>query len=511
MTKRAPDPPSRFRGHFFSDAEKRARFGEASGPFRHSLLAVACPVDEEDVSSLLRWASAEGIPLIPRGAGTGMPGGNVGSGVALDLTAFRRLDDPDPETRTVSVGAGRTGHDLQERVASAGLFFPALPSSADRCTVGGMVANNASGVRSFRHGSVRAWVDSIRAVLADGSVVTLRRNEAQPPEFQCLRQDLSSMLGTAEPEWPPVAKNSSGYALDRFLGSGNGVDLLVGSEGTLGVVTAARLRLAPQPEGRALMLLPLPLREGLPQAVEFARLVNAVACEFFDRRFLDIAGLRTAASTRELVGGASALLLLEFEGSDDEVEEGLRDAATFARNLGVPFRLGRSEEERKHLWAVRHSASPIVAAQAAQGLVSMQFIEDSVVRADRLPDYLAGLDVILEEERTDAVVFGHAGEGNVHVNPLVDVTREDWRQTVRTILERTVDVVAGLNGTLSGEHGDGRLRGTFHPRIFGEPIARAFRHVKESLDPRGILNPGVVVPLPGQDPLQGLTPLRRVR
>ena len=511
MTKRAPDPPSRFRGDFFSDAETLACFGEASGPFRHPLLAVARPVDEEDVSSLLRWASAEGIPLIPRGAGTGMPGGNVGSGVAVDLSTFRRLDDPDPATRTVRVGAGTTGHDLQERAASAGLFFPALPSSADRCTVGGMVANNAAGVLSFRHGAVRTWVDSIRAVLADGSVVTPQRNEAQPPEFRHLREGLRSMLGTVEPEWPPVAKNSSGYALDRFLGSGDGVDLLVGSEGTLGVVTEARLCLAPRPEERALVLLPLPRREDLLDAVEFARLVQAAACEFFDQRFLDIAGLRTAASTRELVGGASALLLLAFEGSDDEVGEGLRDAATFARNLGVPFRLGRSEEERKHLWEVRHSASPIVAAQAARGLVSMQFIEDSVVRADRLPEYLAGLDVILEEEQTDAVVFGHAGEGNVHVNPLVDVTRADWRGSVRSILERTVDLVVGLNGTLSGEHGDGRLRGTFHPRIFGEPIARAFRHVKNSLDPRGILNPGVVVPLPGQDPLQGLTPLRRFR
>ncbi|HKJ01637.1 MAG TPA: FAD-linked oxidase C-terminal domain-containing protein, partial [Longimicrobiales bacterium] len=179
------------------------------------------------------------------------------------------------------------------------------------------------------------------------------------------------------------------------------------------------------------------------------------------------------------------------------------------RDLGVSLRVGRSQEERAWLWAIRHSASPVVAAQASRGLVSMQFVEDSVVRDGRLPSYLSGIEEILKEEQTDAVVFGHAGDGNVHVNPLVDVTRHDWRDTVRRILHGTVELVADLGGTLSGEHGDGRLRGAFHPRIFGEPVADAFRRVKSTLDPAGILNPGVIVPLPGQDPLDGITPLRR--
>jgi FAD/FMN-containing dehydrogenase len=345
----------------------------------------------------------------------------------------------------------------------------------------------------------------------DGSVVIVRRGEAAPPELTQLRQRLLSRLGTERPAWPRVAKNASGYALDAFLPTGDGVDLLVGSEGTLGIVTEVRLRLAPQPPERAMVLLPMPDRQDLPHAVDLARAIRAAACEFFDGRFLDMAGLRTRVDTAGLVADAPALVLLELEGHQDEVEQGLRRSATFAGDLGVPVRVGRSAEERTRLWAIRHSASPVVAAQAARGLVSMQFIEDSVVRVDLLPAYLSGIEVILTEEQTDAVVFGHTGDGNVHVNPLVDVTHGDWRDKVRRILNRTVDLVVELGGTLSGEHGDGRLRGSFHLRIFGEPVADAFRHVKETLDPRGILNPGAVVPLPGQDPLEGITPLRRYR
>jgi FAD/FMN-containing dehydrogenase len=438
-----------------------------------------------------------------------MPGGNVGTGIALDLTGLRALDDDALGDGRLRVGVGLTGAEIQDRAASVGRFFPPLPSSADRCTVGGMVANNAAGVRSFVHGGVRSWVDGLRVVLNDGTVADLRRDAPPPERLQRLHTALVDALGTDRPAWPEVAKNSSGYALDAFLPHVDPVDLLVGSEGTLGIVTEARLRVAIKPATSVLVLLPLPDRTSLPEAVSVARGLGATACEFFDRRFLDIAGLRTREDTAGFVGDAEALVLIELAGPGEAVRHAEAGLATLGRDLGVSMRIGCTPAEREALWSVRHSASPVVASRAADGLVSMQFIEDSVVRFDHLPAYLEGLDLILEEEQTDAVVFGHAGDGNVHVNPLVDVTLPDWRERVRRILLRTVDLVSGLGGTLSGEHGDGRLRGTFHPRIFGDTVAQAFRVVKETLDPAGILNPGVVVPVPGQDPLEGLTPTGR--
>jgi FAD/FMN-containing dehydrogenase len=177
--------------------------------------------------------------------------------------------------------------------------------------------------------------------------------------------------------------------------------------------------------------------------------------------------------------------------------------------LPVPGGRATNPEEARELWRLRKAASPIIAREAGQGRISTQFIEDSVVPVSRLGDYLSGLDRILNAARLDAVIFGHAGDGNVHVNPLVEIHRPDWEEQVRTVLDQVVDLVASLGGTLAGEHGDGRLRAPFMERIWGAELGRAFQSVKETLDPAGILNPGVVVPLPGQDPLEGLSPRAR--
>jgi len=250
----------------------------------------------------------------------------------------------------------------------------------------------------------------------------------------------------------------------------------------------------------------VPEMSTLSDAVAAATEAGASACEFFAGRFLDVSGAREDAELGPIVGGAPAVLLVEVEGDPDAIASGAARIRRFADALGVRVAEAGRPAERARLWALRHAASPVIAARARDGLVSMQFIEDSVVRPDLLGVYLEGLGEILAREETDAVMFGHAGDGNVHVNPLIDVRRPDWRARVRRILEATVDLVAGLGGTLTGEHGDGRIRAPYHGRIFGERTAGVFRTIKATLDPDGILNPGVVVPLPGQDPLQGLSP-----
>jgi FAD/FMN-containing dehydrogenase len=231
--------------------------------------------------------------------------------------------------------------------------------------------------------------------------------------------------------------------------------------------------------------------------------------EFFAGRFLDLAGLRVEPGIRDLAAGADALALIELSGDPESVAGGIDLLEALARDLGGPIAVARSEAARARFWGIRHAASPVIAARAAEGLVSMQFIEDSVVPPARLGDYLGSLDQILRSEETDAVVFGHAGDANVHVNPLVDVRRAGWRERVRRILEQTVDEVARLGGTLTGEHGDGRIRAPFQERIWGAELVGAFRRVKDAFDPAGIFNPGVVLPVPGQDPLEGLTSSRR--
>ena len=442
-----------------------------------------------------------------------MPGGNVGRGIALDIAAcFTALGPLDVSARTLRVEPGVLAGDVDRVARQAGLFLPPLPSSADRCTVGGMVANNAAGARTFKYGATRDWVQALDVVTADGSQYTLEAGQTLPPEFSTLHAELRAELGDEPPGWPKVRKNSSGYALDRFLPEADAVQLLVGSEGTIAVVTSVTLKLAPVPESQAVAFIPVRNLLDLPILLQWARDNEASACEFFGRRFLEIASLTgytfTGASAKDAgaLEGAEAALLLELDGDPDSVSRGMESLQRLARELGLKATLGTEKIDRERLWGVRHAASPLIMESARSGLVSTQIIEDSVVPPDALGAYLSGLEEILRAADTDAVIFGHAGDANIHVNPLLDVRRSSWRDAARAILMDTVDLVADLGGTLSGEHGDGRLRAPFVERIWGPKLTACFEKTKATLDPAGILNPGVIIPCPNQDPLEGLWP-----
>jgi FAD/FMN-containing dehydrogenase len=225
-----------------------------------------------------------------------------------------------------------------------------------------------------------------------------------------------------------------------------------------------------------------------------------LACEYFGRRLVELGDLAGDPRLEGLHAG-DGLLLVELGGPPVEVESRVR-ALSRAPSGGAVSAM--DPEGMEALWETRHAANPVLGRALAQGRRSTQFIEDCVVPPTRVHDFLTGLDHILDEHRTQAVVFGHVGDGNLHVNPLVDLTRSGWREEVRAILEDTVELVAGLGGTLAGEHGDGRLRTPYLHRFFDPDVIHAFGTVKAILDPAGILNPGVIVPVPGMDPLEGL-------
>ena len=496
--------PDEFEGRLSTDDHVLSSYSTASGPYRIRPRAVAAPRSVADVQSLVRWASRQSLSLIPRGAATGMPGGNVGDGVVVDLTeGFRGIEPVDPDGRQVRVGPAAIAAEVNRAAREHGLFLPPLPSSAERCTIGGMVANNAAGARTFKYGATRDWVASLEVVLADGRRVELGSGPAPAP-FSELRLRLLPSWEDLSGEWPDVVKNSSGYALDRFLPSGDPAQLVVGSEGTLGLITSVTLELAPLPESRVLLLTAAREPADLLTLVGRARELDASACEFFGHRFIELAELEDDPRVGSMARNAYALVMVEFDGPASAVEDTLSSFQETARELGSVQRVARTSDERNDLWDVRHAASPVISRAAEQGRVSMQFIEDSVVPPSRLLDYLEGVEEILAEARTDAVVFGHAGDGNVHVNPLVDVEEPGWRERVSGILERTVDLVARLGGTLAGEHGDGRVRAPYLDRIWSEEAVRSFRMVKDALDPANLLNPGVILPVEGLEPLSTL-------
>ncbi|HSU15048.1 FAD-binding oxidoreductase [Longimicrobium sp.] len=503
-------PIDGFGGLFLLEVSARTAYGQASGILSGLPDAVAVPRDADDVAAVVRWAAARGQALIPRAAGTGMPGGNVGRGVAVDLHRFfRAAPEIDAPARTARVQPGVTLAELNRAAAGDGLLFPVDPSSGDRATFGGIVANNSGGSHTVLHGSARAWIQSLDLVLADGTRVATTRGEGErDPRLAEILAPVDEMLATGRGEilarWPRVRKNSSGYALKEYLESGDAVDLLVGSEGTLALVTGATVRLAPMPRARGLALVEFTDLAAAGAAVEQILTLRPSTCEIIDRTFIDLVRQGDEDPGYPLREGLEAILFVEMEGdSEDEVAARLRALETAMAGVADRVSIATDAAQRERFWHVRHAASPMIAKLAGHR-VSMQFIEDGVVPVARLADYIRLLRRILGERGLPAVIFGHAGDGNLHVNPLVDVKKPRWREEVEEVVYEVAEGVAALGGTMTGEHGDGRLRAPLLETIWGTEMVARFRAVKDAFDPAGILNPGVILPLPGQRPLDGI-------
>jgi FAD/FMN-containing dehydrogenase len=504
------DPPAGFRGEWTLDEVRRGAFAEHAGILRSLPVAVAVPADADDVAVLMRWAAEHRVPLVPRAAGTGMPGGNVGPGVAVDLrTCFRAVGPVDAEARTVAVQPGATLAEVNAAARPHGLQFPVDPSSAERATMGGIVSNNSGGAHTVLYGSARRWIRALDVVLADGTAVTVTRGARDSdPRLRAILGRVDALVAEnralIEACWPRVRKNASGYALREYLLRGDAVDLLAGSEGTLAMVVGATLGLAPIPAARGLALLEFTSLEAAGAAVHRILERAPSTCEMIDRTFIDLVRGSGEDPGYPLREGLEAILFVEMEGDTAaEVAAKLRALRGAMEGVADRVSLAETEAEQERFWHVRHAASPLI-AKLAGARVSMQFIEDGVVPVDRLADYIRLLRGVLGRHGLPAVIFGHAGDGNLHVNPLVDVAKPGWRDEAEAIVYEVARGVAALGGTMTGEHGDGRLRAPLLETIWGPELVACFRAVKDAFDPLGILNPGVILPLPGQRPLDAI-------
>ena len=503
-------PPADFRGLFRDDAAARAVYSEAAGIARVLPLAVAVPVDADDVAALARWATATRTPLVPRGSGSSMAGGAVGDGVIVDLSRLDDIGEVDVAHRRVRVGPGAIHARVDAAARRHGLRFPPDPSSGKFCTVGGMASTNAAGAHTLRYGATRDWVVALDCVFADGTRAELRRGAPVPrgvPAIERFLADVRPALLAHEAVSPSehagVKKESSGYGLAAYARSGDLVDLVVGSEGTLALVVGLELALAPTPGATSSALASFASLEQAVAAATAAREAGASACELLDRTFLDVvaSGIAQghAIASPEVPDGTEAVLLAEVEGADldDAVRQAGALGAAFERLGATRVTLALDDVQEPALWELRHAASPVL-ARLDPALKSMQFLEDGAVPPERLPDYVRGVRDALARRGLRGVIFGHAGDAHVHVNPLVDVTRPGWHDDVQALLDDVVALTARLGGTLAGEHGDGRLRTPLLERVWPAGARALFARVKAAFDPAGVLNPGVIVPLPGQ-------------
>lgn len=486
-------------------------YSEGAGIAREIPEAVAVPVDADDVSLLVKWAASAGYSVIPRGSASGMAGGAVGPGIILDLSRMNGLLKIDRAARTAYAEAGVICGTIDDSAREVGLRFPVDPSSAAFCTIGGMISTNAAGPHSLKFGAMRNWVKSLDCVFADGSRSTITRGKPAPSNPLCeefLRRApaIKGKWALASSDHARLRKDSSGYALTRYFETGELIDLLVGSEGTLAIVVGTELGLMPEARHTISMLAAFPSLESAARGAEASRNAGASACELLDQTFLDIAATapESTAESRERAQRSAAILLIEMENDDEasaKVEAAKLDSALRAAGADT-VEVALTAATEKEVWELRHAASPILSR--LKNAISMQFIEDGVVPPERLPDYVRGVRDALTRHGIRGVIFGHAGDAHVHVNPLIDLTAPSWRDAMAALLDEVVALTATLGGSLSGEHGDGRLRTPLMEKVWSEAARSAFADVKSCFDPRGTLNPGVKIPLAGENPLASI-------
>ena len=470
-------------GEVRDDEASRELYASDASLYRRRPAATLRAARADDLDAALDACRAHGVPLTMRGAGTSLAGQAVGTGLVVDCSGVDDIEI-DPDARTARVGPGAVLDDLNVAAAAHGLAFGPDVATSSRATLGGMIANNSAGARSVAHGLTADHVLALDVTLADGTRATLRRGAPAPAALEAARP----LAAAARP--PDLVRRVSGYALEALGGAEpDWPRLLCGSEGTLAVVRAAVLRLVERPAARGLALVPYPSVDAALEAVVGLLDDRPSAIELMDRAMLDPANRPPAV--RALLGFAAdapALLVVEHSGAPEEVRarvEGLRGA-----------RAVLDPAEQAAVWAVRRSgivrALRADAGAAAGDPRPLPFVEDPAVPPERLPGFARAVRSLLAREAVPAVWYGHASVGCLHIRPLMDLRRPGAVPRLRRIAEEVADLVAECGGSLSGEHGDGRLRSELLPRMYPPETIAAFARLKELLDPGRVLNPGVL-------------------
>ncbi|HUI67254.1 MAG TPA: FAD-linked oxidase C-terminal domain-containing protein [Nitrospirota bacterium] len=412
--------------------------------------AVARPVSAQEVSKILRLANRDLFPVVPRGAGTGMSGGSVpvNGGLVLSLERMNRILEIDDENLVAVVQPGVVTGELQREVEARGLFYPPDPASNQFCTIGGNVAECAGGLRAVKYGVTKDYVLGLEVVLPTGEII---RTGAR------------------------TAKSVAGYDLTK---------LIVGSEGTLGVATTIILRLLPLPECvRTISAFFNTIEDASTAAAKIiASRIIPRALEFVDGH-----ALRAVESylKEDIAGGATAMLLVEVDGAADSTTRESERIAEIMTRAGAPnVKRAETDAEREQLWKARRAISP-----ALYTIKPKKVNEDIVVPRSRIPDILREIEEIAKRYELLIVNFGHAGDGNIHTNIMIDeVDTPRAESAVKEIFESTLR----MGGSISGEHGIGLAKAAYLPMEVGPAALAAMRHIKQALDPNNILNPGKI-------------------
>ena len=497
------------------DGTSRAAYSSDASLYRMTPAAVVFPADHDEVAATLAVCRQTGVPVTARGAGTSIAGNAVGAGVVLDFSRYmNRVISVDPDTRTAVVLPGVVQAALQAVAAPHGLRFGPDPSSHSRCTIGGMIGNNACGSRALGYGRTSDNVTALRMLTAAGDELLLggEAGRSAHPVIDDLAGVTRSGLATIRTQFGRFGRQVSGYALETLLPE-NGFDvtrLMVGSEGTLGVITEATVRLVTEPAYRILVVLGYPdiatAGDATPAILEHA----PTACEGLDSRIVDVIRERKGSGAVPPLPSGAAWVFVEVVG--DTRDEALSRASNVEQSCGAMDSL--TVEDAVHaasLWRIREDGAGL-SSRSPAGRPAHAGWEDAAVPPERLGAYLRDFDALMADFEVTGMPYGHFGDGCMHVRIDFPLDRPGGTTVFRDFLMAAADLVAGYGGSLSGEHGDGRARSELLPKMYSPDSLALMAAVKHVFDPGNMLNPGVVVdqaPLDSDLRVPAAPPLRR--
>lgn len=529
------------RGEVSDDAETLEKMSRDTSLFTRTPALVVYPEDAADVSAIVkevgraREAGAD-VSLAARAAGTDMSGGSLTTGVVVSFMEHMN------HMGEVHLGVGPTSgdgwaetepgvlyRDFEKATMEKGLILPSYPASREICAMGGIVANNSGGERTLKYGKTEKYTEELEVVLSDGSQATFKalapaeleeKKALQTMEgaiYRGMDALLSESAALIEEHRPKVSKNSAGYALwsvrDAKTGAFNLAKLICGSQGTLALWTKAKLGLVKPKEHRAMLVIFLTNLDILPEVVNRVLPQNPESFESYDDHTFTLAvkflpqmlaqmgfvkaaklGIDFLPEAAMVATGGVPKLILMAEFAEDTIEEADRRAAQAQEalaGLAVQTKIEKDEKESEKYWIVRRESFNLL-RKNLHGLVSSPFIDDFVVPPESYPTFLPKLNALLDEYKDHMVytVAGHIGNGNIHIIPLMDLTKEENRQVIFDLSPRVYEMVIAAGGTTTGEHNDGIVRTPYLPMLFGPGMIALFERTKKIFDPHNILNPG---------------------
>lgn len=481
---------------------------------------IVYPRNTNDVRKVARftWQLAEkghSLPITARGSGTDQTGAAIGQGIIMVFPAhLNRILEIDTKQQLVRVQPGINFKSLQETLHTHGLFLPPYPASYTYSTVGGAIANNTAGEKSLKYGAMRNWVEKLEVVLANGEVIEtgrISRREVDKKKGLATREgeiyravdgllsDNADLVEAAQNL--NISKNSVGYALADVRGRDGSIDLtplFAGSQGTLGIITEAILRVAPYTPQTHLVVATFDSLESALDGVDAVRTLQPSAMEMVDDNLLNFVAKHSGEVTLQRILGEEAptpkvVVFIEFDDVNGRARaKAAKKASKQLQQLAVHVIVSDDLEEQEKLWAIRHSAATVVNYDQS-GKNALPIIEDGIVPRVAFQQYVTAVYALFERHRLEVALWGHIGDSNLHVQPLLDLRKLGDRQKVFKLMEEYYQLVVKLGGSIAAEHNDGRLRAPYVTLQYGGEVTQLFEELKKAFDPHATLNPGVKV------------------